>query len=140
MTQSAITWALDMPAPKKRHASKNRRAYIFGLEAEQIAAALLRLKGYRILSERFKTPYGEIDLIAKRGNAIIFVEVKGRSNLASAAWAITPHQQRRIIAAAEFWRSQQPFTEQEPDYRFDIILIAPGQHPQHIENAFFMFQ
>ena len=121
---------------------KQRRAYAFGLDAEQIAALMLRQKGYLILAKRFKTPYGEIDLVACRKGVVVFVEVKGRSDLVSAAWALTPRQQRRIVTAAEFWRTRQSFDRREfgkgePDYRFDAVLIAPRQRPHHIKNAFF---
>ena len=58
-------------------------------------------KGYRILAKRFRTPHGEIDLVAKRRNLVAFVEVKARATLDEAAFAVTPRQQARIINAAQ---------------------------------------
>ena len=113
-----------------------KRAYLWGLEAETIAAWMLRLKGYSILERRHKTPYGEIDLIAARAGVRIFVEVKGRRNLDAAAFAVTARQQRRIVQAAEYWRMQNSLTDCEFDYRFDVVLMAPGCSPRHMVNAF----
>ena len=75
-------------------------AYRRGLRQEAMAAWWLRLKGYRILEHRYKTPHGEIDLIAKKGLLIAFVEIKARPDADAAAYAITPHQQARIRQAA----------------------------------------
>ena len=65
-------------------------------------------KGYRILAKRFRTPHGEIDLIAKRRNLVAFVEVKARATLDEAAFAVTPRQQQRIIDAAQGWLIAHP--------------------------------
>ena len=75
-------------------------AFRTGLSAETRAAAYLIAKGYRILAKRFRTPYGEIDIVAKRRNLVAFVEVKARATLDDAAFAVTPRQQARIIDAA----------------------------------------
>jgi len=112
-----------------------RRAYLFGHSAETLAAMWLRLKGYRILARRFKTPHGEIDIIAARFGAVCFVEVKARRSLEEARWALTTHQQRRIENTARIWL--QNFDK--PAYhtkRFDVILITRRARPHHIENAF----
>src|ERR1700739_5140561 len=74
-----------------------------GLSAEARAAAYLMAKGYRILAKRFRTPHGEIDLVARRRNVIVFIEVKARASLDEAAYAGTPRQQRRIIDVAQGW-------------------------------------
>src|ERR1700716_1113000 len=71
--------------------------------AEGRAAAFLMAKGYRILAKRFRTPYGEIDLVARKRNLVAFVEVKARASLDEAAYAVTPRQQARIIDAAQAW-------------------------------------
>jgi len=89
-------------------------------------------KGYRILAKRFKTPYGEIDLVARRRNLIAFVEVKARASLDDAAYAVTPRQQKRIIDAAQAWLMTHP-EHADFDLRFDAMLIAPRRLPRHLE-------
>jgi len=92
-------------------------------------------KGYRILAKRFRTPHGEIDLIAKRRNLVAFVEVKARATLDEAAFAVTPRQQSRIIDAAQGWLIAHP-EHAELELRFDAILIAPRRLPRHLLAAF----
>ncbi len=110
-------------------------AFRTGLSAESRAAALLMAKGYRILAKRFKTPYGEIDLVAKKRNLLVFVEVKARARLDDAAYAVTPRQQARIIDAAQGWLMTHP-EHAKFDLRFDAILIAPRHLPRHLLAAF----
>ena len=110
-------------------------AFRTGLSAEARAAAYLMAKGYRILAKRFRTPHGEIDLIAKRRNLIAFVEVKARATLDEAAFAVTPRQQSRIIDAAQGWLIAHP-EHAELELRFDAILIAPRRLPRHLLAAF----
>src|SRR6266702_5795782 len=110
-------------------------AFRTGLSAETRAAALLMAKGYRILAKRFKTPYCEIDLVAKKRNLIAFVEVKARARLDDAAYAVTPRQQARIIDAAQAWLMAHP-EHAEFELRFDAILIAPRRLPRHLLAAF----
>ena len=92
-------------------------------------------KGYRILAKRFRTPYGEIDLVAKKRNLLAFIEVKARASLDEAAYAVTPRQQARIIDAAQAWLMAHP-EHAEFDLRFDAILIAPRRLPRHLLAAF----
>src|ERR1700676_5701859 len=80
-------------------------AFRTGLSAESRAAAYLMAKGYRILAKRYRTPYGEIDLVARRRHLVAFIEVKARASLDEAAYAVTPRQQARIIEAARAWVS-----------------------------------
>jgi putative endonuclease len=110
-------------------------AFRTGLSAESRAAALLMAKGYRILAKRFRTPHGEIDLVAKKRNLIAFIEVKARASLDEAAYAVTPRQQQRIIAAAQGWLVAPP-EHAEFDLRFDAVLIAPRHLPRHLLAAF----
>jgi putative endonuclease len=110
-------------------------AFRLGLSAESRAAFVLIAKAYRILARRWKTPFGEIDIVARRRNDLVFVEVKARENLDDAAEAITERTQRRIIAAAELWLAHRP-ADAQCAIRFDVILIAPGSMPRHIVNAF----
>jgi putative endonuclease len=110
-------------------------AFQTGLSAESRAAAWLIAKGYRILARRYRSGVGEIDIIARRMNLTVFVEVKARAKLDDAAYAITPQQQRRIIAAAEAWLAAHP-ERSASDLRFDAVLVAPGHLPRHIMAAF----
>jgi putative endonuclease len=110
-------------------------AFRTGLSAESRAAAYLLAKGYRILARRFRTPYGEIDIVARRRNLVAFIEVKARANLDAAAYAVTPRQQARIIAAAQAWLAAHP-EHAEFDLRFDAMLIAPRSLPRHLPAAF----
>ena len=110
-------------------------AFRTGLSAETRAAAYLMAKGYRILAKRFRTPYGEIDLVARKRNLLVFVEVKARSSLDEAAYAVTPRQQQRIINAAQAWLMAHP-EHAEFDMRFDAMLIAPKRLPRHLLAAF----
>ena len=110
-------------------------AFRVGLSAESRAAAFLIAKGYRILARRFRTPVGEIDIVAGRRNTLVFVEVKARHTLDDAAEAVSGRNKQRIVAAAEFWLSQHP-DDVMKDMRFDAVLVAPGKLPRHIPAAF----
>jgi putative endonuclease len=125
----------DRTTPKKDASPERVAAFQTGLSAESRAAAYLMAKGYRILAKRFRTPYGELDLVAKRRNLVAFVEVKARATLDEAAFAITPHQQGRIINAAQAWLAAHP-DYAEFELRFDAILIAPRRLPRHLLAAF----
>src|SRR3954468_21826818 len=83
-------------------------AFRLGLSAESRAAMFLVAKGFRILARRWKSPLGEIDIVARRRRLLIFVEVKARAKLDDAAWSVTPRQQARIAAAAEIWLAHFP--------------------------------
>jgi putative endonuclease len=119
------------PAPRPERVA----AFGLGISAESRAAAWLIAHGYRILARRFKSPMGEIDIIAARRYTLIFVEVKARATLDEAAEAVTDRQQRRIAAAAEIWLANNPVPAIR-DMRFDAILVAPGKLPRHIPSAF----
>ena len=114
---------------------ERQAAFRVGISAESRAAALLIAKGFRILARRFKSPVGEIDIVARRRQLLVFVEVKARNDLDEAAWSVTPRQQQRIAAAAEAWLAGNP-DESIRDIRFDAILVAPGKLPRHIAGAF----
>ncbi|QDP23054.1 YraN family protein [Bradyrhizobium cosmicum] len=110
-------------------------AFRTGISAESRAAAYLMAKGYRILAKRYRTPHGEIDIVARRRNLIAFVEVKARATLDDAAFAVTPRQQQRIIDAAQGWLVAHP-EHAELELRFDAMLIAPRSLPRHVLAAF----
>ena len=110
-------------------------AFRTGLSAESRAAAFLIAKGFRIVARRFRSPVGEVDIVARRRNLLVFVEVKARSNLDAAAESLPPRQQRRIAAAASAWLAAHP-EDIESNIRFDAVLVAPGRLPRHIPAAF----
>jgi putative endonuclease len=110
-------------------------AFRTGVSAEARAAAWLMAKGYRILEKRFRTPHGEIDLVARKRDLVAFIEVKARASLDDAAYAVTPRQQARIIAAAQAWLMAHP-EHAEFELRFDAVLIAPRRLPRHLLAAF----
>lgn len=113
----------------RRHRSERR-----GRQAEWLAALRLRLAGYRTVARNFRSPVGEIDLIARRGRTLIFVEVKIRAGRADAAWSISPRQQRRIRRAAEAFLATRPELATF-SLRFDAMLLEPWRMPHHIIDA-----
>jgi putative endonuclease len=114
---------------------QRQAAFRLGLSAESRAAVYLIAHGFRIIARRWRSPLGEIDIIARRRHLLIFVEVKVRATLDAAAEAVTPRQRARIAAAAEAFlaRFEDP---RITDIRFDAVLVAPGKLPQHIQGAF----
>ena len=115
--------------------AQRRRAWRAGISGETLAVWLLRLKGYRILSRRFRCPQGEIDIVARRGAVISFVEVKVRSaGGVDLAESITPRQRHRIERAASVFLQRHPALA-EYSLRFDALLIRNGHWPQHIADA-----
>ena len=103
---------------------KRLQAYRRGHIAEYIAAGLLLLKGYRIAARRYKTPVGEVDLVARRGELVLFVEVKARASHQLALDSITPTAQKRIEAAGNWWLSNQRDGPQL-SWWFDVITVVP---------------
>jgi len=103
-------------------------AFKLGISAESRAAMLLIAKRYRIVARRWKTPFGEIDIVGRRRRALVFVEVKARERLDDAAKAVTERGKRPIVAAAELWLAQHP-DDARRDISFDVMLVAPGKMP-----------
>ena len=122
-----------MPAPKPQ--ALRQVAFRLGLSAETRAAAFLIAKGYRIAARRWRSPVGEVDIVARRGNVLVFVEVKARNHLDDAAYSVTERQQRRIAAAAAAWLAARP-EDVMRNIRFDAMLVAPRRLPRHIVAAF----
>ena len=112
---------------------KRQLAEKSGREGEKRAAYWLRAKGWRILAERVKTPRGEIDLIAKRGGLVTFVEVKWRRSRIDLDLAIDERRLARVAAAVECVAHE--YATDGEDIRVDVILLAPGALPRHIANA-----
>jgi len=104
-----------------------------GRRAEVRAAWWLRLKGYRILATRYRTPMGEIDLIARRGGCIAFIEIKARATLEAGLEAVSPTARRRIARAAGAFLAQRGLAGASA--RFDVIVMRPRHLPCHIRDA-----
>ncbi len=117
----------------ERTIPQRRRADQRGREAEAEAALWLTQQGWQIVAERVKTKAGEIDLIAKRPGLVAFIEVKWRARSAALADAIDERRLARVAAAAEIVAHE--YATQGEDIRIDVILLAPGSKPDHIENA-----
>ncbi|WP_186291809.1 YraN family protein [Ancylobacter moscoviensis] len=114
---------------------KRRAAFTRGLDAEAAAAALFEAEGFTILARRVRTPRGEIDLIARRDGLLVFIEVKARTSLYSAAESILPRQRRRIAGAAEIFLARNPEFA-GLDMRLDVVLVTPNAAPVHLPGAF----
>ena len=116
--------------PSRERVARYRR----GVVSEWLAALLLMAKGYRILARRYKTPVGEIDIIARRRYRLAFVEVKRRKTLDDAILSVTPLAEQRIRRTAEYWLARHPAHE-NLDLGLDVILIAPRRLPRHVKDA-----
>ncbi|MCP4385101.1 MAG: YraN family protein [Hyphomicrobiales bacterium] len=114
---------------------RRRKAEARGRRAETLAAWWLRLKLYRVLARRFRSGAGEIDLIARRGRTLVFVEVKQRASVDEGLAAIKPAARRRIARAAELWIARHPALA-ALDRRFDVIITIPGRLPRHMISVF----
>jgi putative endonuclease len=120
---------LSGPRPSRQQAERRGRV------SEAVAALSLRLKGYRILARRYKTPVGEIDLVARRGRIIAFVEVKARASEGAGLEAVTPFGSGRIARAAEAYLMRYPAAAVF-HLRFDVIVVRPWRWPAHLTGAF----
>lgn len=112
-----------------------RRAEAKGRWAEALAALLLRLKGFRVLDRRFRSPSGEIDLVVRRGRLLVFVEVKARGDVDAGIEAVGPRARRRITRAAETWIARHP-SAAALDQRFDVVVVCPRRLPVHLAGIF----
>lgn len=113
-------------------ARDRQQAEASGRRAEKAAALYLMGKGYRIAQERYRSPNGEIDLIATKGQLAAIVEVKKRDTVDKAKEAVTPRQRKKIEHAAEDWLATQKIPW---SIRFDVIAIVPWRTPTHIKDA-----
>jgi putative endonuclease len=111
-----------------RHAAEKR-----GRGAETLACWYLRLKGWRILARRARVPGGEVDIVARRGGTLAFVEVKARADEEAAAFALDEWRLRRVVVAAE--RLAPRFMRANDDIRIDALFIVPRRWPKHLPNV-----
>lgn len=117
-----------------------QRAYRFGLRAEKIAAWYLRLKGYRILAERYHIRQGEIDVLAQKGDVLVAVEVKARKTFEECETSITPWKQQKILHAVRHLMAGGGkiaglANPAERTIRFDAVWVVPRRWPRHIKDA-----
>ena len=113
--------------------TRRKAAEAHGRRAEALAALWLQLKGYRILARRVRLPVGEIDLVARRGKIVAFVEVKARQTREQGEHAVRPEGWRRINRAAESWMARRPQLA-GLDWRFDLVIVLPRQLPAHLPD------
>ncbi len=126
-----------MDASERRAAARRRRrkAHRAGHSAERVAILYLRLVGWRILARRYLVQGGEIDIVARRGRTIAFVEVKRRASLEAAATSIDGTKRRRMARAARAFVSRQR-DGAGLTYRADALFVAPWRLPRHVPAAF----
>ena len=112
---------------------KHQAAEHRGRRAETIAAWWLRLHGWSILAKRARAPGGEVDLVARRGHVLAFVEVKQRATADAAAWSLDAYRLRRVAVAAE----QLALRYMRPGdlVRIDAIYLVPRRLPRHLPNV-----
>ncbi|HEX8482692.1 MAG TPA: YraN family protein [Allosphingosinicella sp.] len=111
---------------------KRQRAERGGRRAERLAALWLQLKGWKILGRRVRTPVGEVDLIARRGRTVAFVEVKARATALEAGFALDEWRLRRVASAAEALAHH--YIRSGDDVRIDAVFIVPRRLPRHLVN------
>ena len=122
----------DKAARLAARRARGAAARLSGRRQEIWAALLLMAKGYRILGFRLKTPEGEIDLLAQRGDVLAVVEVKSRTTLEAALEAVSPNQRARLKRAARAIAARRSI---RPNVRLDLVALAPGAWPRHIPDA-----
>jgi putative endonuclease len=119
----------------KTASGRRHFTYLRGRRAEWVALVWLMLKGFRPLARRYAAAGGEIDLILRRGDAIVFVEVKARETMAEAQEAIDAGKRRRFSRAANAWLMRHPWAA-NLTLRADAVFLAPGHLPHHLVDAF----
>ncbi len=117
-----------------RSRAARRAAHRRGLAAERLCALRLRLCGWRILARRYATAAGELDIVARRGRLIAFIEVKHRGERSGALETITARQRQRIENAASIFLSRHP-NWRKLSLRFDVMVVIPWRWPSHLPDA-----
>jgi putative endonuclease len=112
---------------------KRRAAERGGRRAEALAALWLQLKGWTILARRARTPVGEVDLVARRGRTLVFVEVKARATAADAEYALDDFRLRRVAAAAQALAAR--YARAGDTLRIDAVFIVPRRWPRHVPDV-----
>jgi putative endonuclease len=110
-----------------------KKTYQFGILAERITILFLRLKGYKILAWRYKTYFGEIDIVASKGKVVAFIEVKARKSEINFEEVVRPRQIQRVKKAAEFFISRHKKLHNH-QIRFDLVVVGSLLWPKHYKN------
>lgn len=116
-----------MPRPDRAEAERR------GRRAEAFAAWYLRLKGWRILGTRVRTPVGEVDLVARRGKVLAFIEVKARATMQAAEISLDRQRLRRVADAANLLLPR--FLKDADTVRIDALYVVPGRWPRHLPDV-----
>ena len=113
---------------------KRQNAYRKGLCAETLASMYFSAKGYKILERRYKTRYGEIDILARKGEMLVAVEVKSRQTIEEALYALSAKSRQRIQNSLLHFIADHP-EYNDFDLRFDLFAHVKGFNFQHLDNA-----
>lgn len=116
----------------KNKERQGRQSWRKGLLAEYLALIFLKLKGYKILGRRLKTPVGEIDILCQKNKTLIVVEVKYRSTIEAAAHSISRRQMERLSKTVQ-WIMGSKYSMMK--IRFDVLFITPYKIPKHLKNV-----
>lgn len=115
----------------------SRESLLFGKKSEAEAAQFLQERGYRIVEKNYRTPFGEIDLIAYDGKTVVFIEVKARNGRGLPHWAVDGRKQKKVSLVALSYITRQRLVDWS--CRFDVVLIQKsetGHRIEVIQNAF----
>ena len=115
--------------------ASRREAWRRGHRSEFVASAWLVLKGFTILERRHLAHGGEIDLVARRGRLLVFVEVKQRSDIEAASLSITAQKRARLGRAVRQYLGRNPWAS-ALTLRGDAVFLAPWRWPRHVPDAF----
>lgn len=120
------------PSPTRRETVRRKQAEKAGRWAETLCVWWLRFRGYRILATRYRSPAGEIDIIARRANVLVAIEVKTRPDHDTALQSLRPQQQQRIARALEAYAGR---TGHAGDLRLDLMIVGKWGRIAHLQNA-----
>lgn len=118
-----------------RSTEQRRKSLRRGHVSEYLAALSLMLRGYRILAMRYRVKAGEIDIVARKGDLVSFIEVKARRSSEEAVFAVNGLTQTRIRNASLHWLKTRPDAGQL-SYSYDIVAVRPWRWPEHFRDAF----
>jgi len=108
--------------------------YAKGVQAEKTARGYLEKRGYKLIQARYKTKYGEVDLLMSKDRILCFIEVKARAQELDALEAVTARSRKRIENAALFFLAEHP-EYNNFDMRFDVVTVTGDSSVQHLDNA-----
>lgn len=121
-------------APLLHRKKRGSLAYQSGKDAEELAATFLAKQGYVPLARRLKTPCGEIDLLVANDEWLLAIEVKQRTTLTEARYALSPRQSQRLLRAFSFIIDTRP-DWQRPNTRLDVLVVDKTGAIEQIKDA-----